>query len=69
MSKEKITTKFGNTSVTQTVDGFLFEVKPDLTASKIEIPPEVTFKDVEDKTVLGDPNNLHVTVGQLRGNL
>lgn len=67
MSKEKITTKFGNTSVTQTVDGFLFEVKPDLTAP--EIPPEVTFKDVENKTVLGDPNNLHVTVGQLRGNL
>lgn len=55
MSKERITTKFGNTSVTQTVDGFLFEVKPDLTASKIEIPPEVTFKDVEDKTVLRDP--------------
>lgn len=69
MSKERITTKFGNTSVTQTVDGFLFEVKPDLTASKIEIPPEVTFKDVENKTVLGDLNNLHVTVGQLRGNL
>lgn len=69
MSKERITTKFGNTSVTQTVDGFLFEVKPDPAVPKIEIPPEVTFKGVENKTVLGDPNNLHVTVGQLRGNL
>lgn len=67
MSKERITTKFGNTSVTQTVDGFLFEVKPALAAP--EISQVVTFKDVENKTVLGDPNNLYVTVGQLRGNL
>ena len=36
----------------------MLKVGPD-----IKIPPEVTFKDVKNETVLGDPNNMHITTG------
>ena len=58
MNDEKITTRIGSTTVTQTAEGF--ELK---TGSGIKIPPEVTFKDVKNETVLGDPNNMHITTG------
>lgn len=58
MDTEKITTRMGTTTVTQTAEGF--ELK---NGSSIKIPPEVTFKDVKNETVLGDPNNMHITTG------
>lgn len=58
MTTEKITTRMGSTTVTQTAEGF--ELK---NGSSIKIPPEVTFKDVKNETVLGDPNNMHITTG------
>ena len=61
MNDEKITTRIGSTTVTQTAEGF--ELK---TGSGIKIPPEVTFKDVKNETVLGDPNNMHITTGCIR---
>ena len=61
MTTEKITTRMGNTTVTQTVEGFELKNGPG-----IKIPPEVTFKDVKNETVLGDPNNRHITTGCIR---
>ena len=61
MNTEKITTRMGCTTVTQTVEGFELKNGPD-----IKIPPEVTFKDVKNETVLGDPNNMHITTGCIR---
>ena len=61
MTTEKITTRMGSTTVTQTAEGF--ELK---NGSSIKIPPEVTFKDVKNGTVLGDPNNMHITTGCIR---
>lgn len=57
---DKTVTSFGDTTVTQTVHEIDLKVGPD-----IEIPPEVTFKDVKNETVLGDPNNMHITTGYL----
>lgn len=48
----------GNTTVTQTAHEIDLKVGPG-----IKIPPEVTFKDVKNETVLGDPNNRHITTG------
>lgn len=50
----KSVTSFGNTTVTQTAHEIDLKVGPD-----IKIPPEVTFKDVKNETVLGDPNNIY----------
>lgn len=61
MNNEKITHRMGSTTVTQTVEGF--ELK---NGSGIKISPEVTFKDVKNETVLGDPNNMHITTGCIR---
>ncbi len=61
MTTEKIPTRMGSTTVTQTAEGF--ELK---NGSSIKIPPEVTFKDVKNGTVLGDPNNMHITTGCIR---
>lgn len=61
MTTEKITTRMGSTTVTQTAEGFELKNGPD-----IKIPPEVTFKDVKNETVLGDPNNRHITTGCIR---
>lgn len=61
MNTEKITTRMGSTTVTQTAEGF--ELK---NGSGIKIPPEVTFKDVKNETILGDPNNRHITTGCIR---
>ena len=61
MTTEKITTRMGSTTVTQTAEGF--ELK---NGSSIKSPPEVTFKDVKNETVLGDPNNRHITTGCIR---
>jgi len=61
LTTEKITTRMGSTTVTQTTEGF--ELK---TGSGIKIPPEVTFKDVKNETILGDPNNMHITTGYIR---
>lgn len=58
MNNEKITHRMGSTTVTQTVEGFELKNCPD-----IKIPPEVTFKDVKNETVLGNPNNMHITTG------
>ncbi len=55
---DKSVTSFGNTTVTQTAHEIDLKVGPD-----IKIPPEVTFKDVKNETVLGDPNNMHITTG------
>lgn len=61
MTTEKITTRMGSTTVTQTAEGFELKNGPD-----IKIPPDVTFKDVKNETVLGDPNNMHITTGCIR---
>ena len=61
MTNEKITTRMGSTTVTQTAEGFELKNGPG-----IKIPPEVTFKDVKNETVLGDPNNRHITTGCIR---
>ena len=61
MNTEKITTRMGSTTVTQTVEGFELKNGPD-----IKIPPEVAFKDVKNETVLGDPNNMHIPTGCIR---
>ncbi len=61
MNTEKNTTRMGSTTVTQTAEGFELKNGPD-----IKIPPEVTFKDVKNETVLGDPNNMHITTGCIR---
>lgn len=61
MNTEKNTTRMGSTTVTQTAEGF--ELKND---PGIKIPPDVTFKDVKNETVLGDPNNRHITTGCIR---
>lgn len=58
MTTEKITTRMGSTTVTQTAEGFELKNGPG-----IKIPPEVTFKDVKNETILGDPNNMHITTG------
>ena len=58
---DKTVTSFGDTTVTQTVHEIDLKVGPD-----IEIPPEVTFKDVKNETALGDPNNMHITTGCIR---
>lgn len=58
MNNEKITIRMGSTTVTQTAEGFELKNGPD-----IKIPPEVTFNDVKNETVLGDPNNMHITTG------
>lgn len=58
MNNEKITNRMGSTTVTQTAEGFELKNGPD-----IKIPPDVTFKDVKNETVLGDPNNMHITTG------
>lgn len=42
MTTEKITTRMGSTTVTQTAEGFELKNGPG-----IKIPPEVTFKDVK----------------------
>lgn len=52
----KSVTSFGDTTVTQTIHEINLKVGPD-----IKIPPEVTFKDVKNETVLGDQNNMHIT--------
>ena len=54
----KSVTSFGNTTVTQTAHEIDLKLGPD-----IKIPPEVTFKYVKNETVLGDPNNRHITTG------
>lgn len=61
MTTEKITTRMGSTTVTQTAEGFELKNGPD-----IKIPPDVTFKDVKNETVLGDPNNRRITTGCIR---
>lgn len=61
MTTEKNTTRMGSTTVTQTAEGFELKNGPD-----IKIPPEVTFKDVKNETILGDPNNRHITTGCIR---
>lgn len=61
MNNEKITHRMGSTTVTQTAEGFELKNGPG-----IKIPPEVTFKDVKNETVLGDPNNRHITTGCIR---
>lgn len=58
MNNEKITIRMGSTTVTHTAEGFELKNGPD-----IKIPPEVKFKDVKNETVLGDPNNMHITTG------
>lgn len=50
MNTEKTTTRMGSTTVTQTAEGFELKNGPG-----IKIPPDVTFKDVKNETVLGDP--------------
>lgn len=44
---DKSVTSFGNTTVAQTAHEIDLKVGPD-----IKIPPEVTFKDVKNETVL-----------------
>ena len=61
MNNEKTTTRMGSTTVTQTAEGFELKNGPG-----IKIPPDVTFKDVKNETVLGDPNNRHITTGCIR---
>ena len=61
MNNEKTTTRMGSTTVTQTAEGFELKNGPG-----IKIPPEVTFKDVKNETVLGDPNNRHITTECIR---
>ena len=61
MTTEKIITRMGSTTVTQTAEGFELKNGPG-----IKIPPDVTFKDVKNETVLGDPNNRHITTGCIR---
>ena len=61
MNTEKITTRMGSTTVTQTAEGFELKNGPG-----IKIPPDVTFKDAKNETVLGDPNNRHITTGCIR---
>lgn len=61
MNTETITTRMGSTTVTQTAEDFELKNGP-----SIKIPPEVTFKDVKNETVLGDPNNRHITTGFIR---
>lgn len=61
MTTEKNTTRMGSTTVTQTAEGFELKNGPG-----IKIPPEVTFKDVKNETILGDPNNRHITTGCIR---
>lgn len=61
MTTEKITTRMGSTTVTQTAEGFELKNGPGT-----KIPPDVTFKDVKNETVLGDPNNMHITTGCIR---
>lgn len=61
MTTEKITTRMGSTTVTQTAEGFELKNGPG-----IKIPPDVTFKDVKNETILGDPNNRHITTGCIR---
>lgn len=56
MNTERTTTRMGSTTVTQTAEGFELKNGPG-----IKIPPDVTFKDVKNETVLGDPNNRHIT--------
>lgn len=58
MNTERTTTRMGSTTVTQTAEGFELKNGPG-----IKIPPDVTFKDVKNETVLGDPNNRHITTG------
>lgn len=60
MNTEKTTTRMGSTTVTQTAEGFELKNGPG-----IKIPPDVTFKDVKNETVLGDPNNRHITTGYI----
>ena len=57
----KSVTSFGDTTVTQTAHEIDLKV-----GTGIKIPPEVTFKDVKNETVLGDPNNRHITTGCIR---
>lgn len=61
MTTEKNTTRMGSTTVTQIAEGFELKNGPG-----IKIPPEVTFKDVKNETILGDPNNRHITTGCIR---
>lgn len=61
MNTEKTTTRMGSTTVTQTTEGFEIKNGPG-----IKISPDVTFKDVKNETVLGDPNNRHITTGYIR---
>lgn len=61
MNTEKTTTRMGSTTVTQTTEGFELKNGPG-----IKISPDVTFKDVKNETVLGDPNNRHITTGYIR---
>ncbi len=58
---DKTVTSLGDATVTQTVHEIDLKVGPD-----IKIPPKVTFKDVKNETVLGDPNNMHITTGCIR---
>ena len=58
MNTERTTPSIGSTTVTQTAEGFELKNGPG-----IKIPPDVTFKDVKNETVLGDPNNRHITTG------
>lgn len=61
MNTERTTTRMGSTTVTQTAEGFELKNGPG-----IKIPPDVTFKDVKNETVLGDPYNRHITTGYIR---
>ena len=48
---------------------FMYSITPyeDYLADPLRLfPPEVTFKDVKNETVLGDPNNMHITTGCIR---
>lgn len=55
---DKTVTSFGDTTVTQTVHEIDLKVGTD-----IKIPPEMAFKEVKDKTVLGNLNDMHITTG------
>lgn len=55
---DKSVTSFADTTVTQAAYEIDLKV-----GSGIKIPPEMASKEVKDKTVLGNLNDMHITSG------
>ena len=66
MNNKKDSPAFNPTITAQTKDGHTVEIGAIAPDFSVKLFPGVNFADLAHNTVLGDPNNMHITTGCIR---